>query len=329
MNSVGTDRVLSDGLKENPLSPEAMDRIRRATEAEWRAKYVPRARRRWPYAAAASLFAAIALGAIAYLRIPSDGGAGELAAHLIRFEAPGVVETRAWRRAEALTEGAVLRAGHRYRAAGPALLELEGGGNLRLAAGSTIEIVAKADFRLEQGEFYVDIPPGSRSNASFVARTPAGEFRHEGTQFALAVSHGETRLRVREGSVHSTVADGESTVEAGKEVVFTNGLRTAERAIDPSGKDWDWTTETTPDFNIDNRPLGEFLNWVARECGRKLVLADNQSRTMVATIRMHGSVQGLTPLQALSAVMAATELRYDLPDGQLLVSFAGEDEPRK
>jgi hypothetical protein len=29
-------------------------------------------------------------------------------------------------------------------------------------------------------------------------------------------------------------------------------------------------------------------------------------------------------MQALSAVMAATELRYDLPAGQVRVSFAGE-----
>ena len=36
--------------------------------------------------------------------------------------------------------------------------------------------------------------------------TPAGEFRHVGTQFAVAIVNGMTRLRVREGSVlwHAT-----------------------------------------------------------------------------------------------------------------------------
>ena len=54
-----------------------------------------------------------------------------------------------------------------------------------------------------------------------------------GTQFALAIIQDETRLRVREGSVHWSAADGESTVSAGTEVVFTNGAKdsgTADRS---------------------------------------------------------------------------------------------------
>jgi hypothetical protein len=68
---------------------------------------------------------------------------------------------------------------------------------------------------------------------------------------------------------------------------------------------------------------------VARESGRKLVLADDEARKQSASIRMHGSVHGLTPMQALSAVMATTELRYDLPDGQIRVSFASETRLRR
>jgi ferric-dicitrate binding protein FerR (iron transport regulator) len=132
---------------------------------------------------------------------------------------------------------------------------------------------------------------------------------------------------VREGSVHWLGDGAESTVRAGTEVVFVNGTKTVERPIDTSGKEWDWTAAITPDFEIDNRRLGEFLEWVARESGRKLVLADDLARRKVATIRMHGSVHGLTPMQALSAVMAATELRFDLPEGQIRVSTAGEAPP--
>ena len=67
---------------------------------------------------------------------------------------------------------------------------------------------------------------------------------------------------------------------------------------------------------------------MARESGRKLVVADDQARKKVATIRMHGSVHGLAPMQALSAVMAATELRFDLPDGLIRISMASESAPR-
>jgi ferric-dicitrate binding protein FerR (iron transport regulator) len=323
------ERVLRTGLHVSPLSPDAMSRIRAATEAEWRAN-IERAPRRWlRHATAASFFVVAALGGWYFMGPAGHQDRGELAAHLVRVGAPGVVEEHLLRADTAVNEGAVLRTGRTYEAIGPALIDLDGGGNLRLAPGSEFEILAKDDIRLESGEMYVDIPPDIVASSAFIARTTAGEFRHVGTQFALAMIQGDTRLRVREGSVHWLAASGESTVKAGTEVVFADGAKAAERPVATSGTAWDWTAQTTPDFEIDNRPLGEFLQWVARESGRKLVLADDQARKQAANIRMHGSVHGLTPMQALSAVMATTELRYDLPDGQIRVSFASETPARR
>ena len=324
------ERLLREGLRVNPLTPEAMARIRAATEAEWGASVAAERRpRRWRIAIAASVLLALTVGAFFAIDARMVGEhASELSAHIVRVESPGIVEVHSLRRATPVPAGAMLRSGERYRAAGQALLALESGGNLRVAAGSEFEILAKDDYRLDRGELYVDIPPGTHAGSAFIARTAAGEFRHLGTQFALAVDHDETRLRVREGSVRWRANAGESTVEAGNEVVFSGIGKTAERPIDTSGTAWDWTTLSTPDFEIEGRPLEEFLEWVARESGRKLVLADDQARKEVGTIRMHGSVRGLAPLQALSAVMAATELRYDLPDGQIRVSFAGDAAPR-
>ena len=61
-----------------------------------------------------------------------------------------------------------------------------------------------------------------------------------------------------------------------------------------------------------------------RETGRKLVISDEATRQQVATIRMHGNVHGLEPLQALKAVMASTSLKLELPEGAIRVSFASE-----
>lgn len=328
-NESEEEYALRTGLQVNPLSPEAMARIRVAADAEWRAN-IERSRRRWTrYAAAAGVFVVAVLGGFYFTGTGGRPDRGELAAHLVRFEDPGVVEEHLLRADRALGEGAVLRSGRTYRVIGQALVDLDGGGNLRMARGSEFEILAKDDVRLESGEMYVDIPPATRASSAFIARTEAGAFRHVGTQFALAVTRGETRLRVREGSVHWLAADGESTVKAGTEVVFSKGAKAAERPVGTSDQDWDWTAKTTPDFEIDDRPLGEFLEWVARESGRKLVLADDEARKQAAKVHMHGSVHGLTPMQALSAVMATTQLRYDLPDGQIRVSFASETTRHK
>lgn len=325
------EQVLRDNLRVHALSPEAMARIRRATEAEWRAEHVaPASRRGWMPFAAAAVFALIALSSLLVLRINDQSThSGLPLAQLVRATAPGVVELKSWWRQSAVTTGAELRAGQRFEARGDSLLDLLGGGNLRLAHGSSFEVLASNAVRLESGEMYVDIPPGSRQARSFIAVTDAGEFRHVGTQFALAVDDGATRLRVREGRVQWQAADSESMVEAGTEVTIDRNQVVTRREVASSGAHWTWAESMTPDVDIEDKPLAEFLDWVARETGRKLVIADDAALQQVQTIRMHGNVRGLEPLKALEAIMASTSLRLDLPAGTIRVSFAGESTTRR
>jgi ferric-dicitrate binding protein FerR (iron transport regulator) len=132
---------------------------------------------------------------------------------------------------------------------------------------------------------------------------------------------------VREGSVAWAAARGGSTVNAGTEVLIDRNQRVTRSELDASGNAWSWTATMAPDVDIEGRPLSEFLDWVARETGRRLVIADEATRQQVATINMHGSVDGLAPMDALYAVMASTSLRFDLPAGAIRVSFASESTP--
>jgi ferric-dicitrate binding protein FerR (iron transport regulator) len=154
--------------------------------------------------------------------------------------------------------------------------------------------------------------------------TPAGEFRHIGTQFGVAIVNGATRLRVREGSVIWRASDGESTVDAGTEVLIDRSRRVTRRPVSTAGRDWAWAETLAPDVEIENRPLQEFLEWFSRETGRKLVMNDDAARRQVADIRMHGNVHGLTAMEALTAVMSATTLRFELPEGMIRVSSGRE-----
>ena len=91
-----------------------------------------------------------------------------------------------------------------------------------------------------------------------------------------------------------------------------------------AGREWAWAETLAPDIEIEDRPLQEFLVWFSRETGRKLELANDAVREQTTTIRMHGDVRGLTAMEALSAVMAATTLRFELPEGVIRVSSAGD-----
>jgi len=321
----GAERALREGLRTSALSPEAMQRIRAATQAEWRANVQApapaRARSRWlPAAAAASVLMLAA--AIGWNVFYANAGSGAVLGTLARSDSPGIVEPHYLRSDVSLASGAPLRAGPAFEVRGDSLVTLAGGGNLRLARGSSIEVIAANAVKLGRGELYVDIPPGSRGSDRFMVVTPAGEFRHVGTQFAVALVNGVTRLRVREGSVQWHATDGDSTVDAGTEVTIDSHRTVTRQPIATSGREWVWAESMAPDIEIENRPLQEFLVWFSRETGRKLVLADDAVRHQTATIRMHGNVHGLTAMEALTAVMSATTLRFELPEGVIRVSSA-------
>ena len=334
------DRALREGLRTPGLSAEAIQRIRQATQQEWRAvtqaeSAVPttadtsrpsRPNRRWLSLAAAASVAVIAgvLGWNSFLANPANDGA--VVGQLARFEAPGVVESRFLRSDQFLAQGASLHTGQSLDVRGDSLIQLAGGGNLRVARASSFAVVAANAVKLERGELYVDIPPGSRGSDRFMVVTPAGEFRHVGTQFAVAIVNGSTRLRVREGSVLWHATEGDSTVSAGTEVVIDSRRTVTRRPIPTAGREWAWAESMAPDFEIENRPVMDFLVWFSRETGRKLELADEEARKQAATILMHGNVHGMTTMEALSAVMAATTLRFELPEGAIRVSSARDSK---
>lgn len=323
MSDLDDEEILRSNLQVPALSPEALARIRRATEAEWRAQAGGPPRRLWIARAAVAAGAVLAL-IVAWQFWMEGAAVREPFASLARTEAAGVMELHVLWRGTPVGVGSTLRSGGDFEARGGSLLALRGGGNVRLAPDSKFEVISANAVRLERGEMYVDIPPGAHADASFVALTNAGEFHHLGTQFAIAVVDGATRLRVREGRVQWRAPDGDSTVPAGTEVLIDRDSNVTRTVVDSAGPHWSWTETMAPEIDIENRPLAEFLEWVARETGRKLVIADERARLQVDTIRTHGNVRGLPPMQALDAVMASTSLRFDLPAGVIRVSFAGE-----
>ena len=322
MSAGDEESVLRENLHVPALSPEALARIRRATEAEWRAQ-VGTPRRQWIPRVAAAAVALMALSAVWQFWMRS-ADIPEPMGRLVRTDGAGVIRVQPLWRDVAVTLGGDLRAGSDYQVRAASLLALRGGGNVRVAPGSALEVLSANSVRLDSGELYVDIPPGQHADSSFVAITSAGEFRHVGTQFSLAVADGATRLRVREGRVEWHAPDGNSMVPAGTEILVDRDRHVTRGEIGAADQSWAWTEISAPDIDIENRPLTEFLDWVSRETGRKLVYADDDTRRQVESIRTHGNVHGLPPTQALKAVMASTSLGFDLPAGAIRVSFAGD-----
>jgi hypothetical protein len=135
------------------------------------------------------------------------------------------------------------------------------------------------------------------------------------------------RLRVREGRVEWHARTGGFEHGGIGEQLMIAGDGTVERQAMPLyGEDWDWAAATAPGIEIEGLPLARFLSWAGRELGREIVYATPATAADVADIVVHGSIAGLTPGQALQAVLATTSVRGVITDGRIIV---GSDGPAR
>jgi ferric-dicitrate binding protein FerR (iron transport regulator) len=194
--------------------------------------------------------------------------------------------------------------------------------SLRLDHHTRIAFIDSRRIEVLSGAVYVDsgIAPGARRELFLV--TPAGAVRHVGTQYEVRLVSGGTRIRVREGRVELSGSTGSSEqLSAGEQLfVARDGGHRREPAL-AHGDDWSWIGEVAAPFEIEGRPLREFLDWFARETGSSIVFADPQAETEAATAVLHGSISGLRPDEALQVVLPTTRLRGTLRDGNLLIEM--------
>ncbi|MEQ9003570.1 MAG: FecR family protein [Pseudomonadales bacterium] len=195
------------------------------------------------------------------------------------------------------------------------------GAEVRLDADTSVRVELDA-LQLEAGRVYVDTAPGEARSLRVV--TPAGNFRHAGTQFLVAVEGDRVMGAVREGTIHFRHADGEVALTADATTarqltVDADGLR--EAALPRQGGPWSWVTKTAPGMSLAGSSADEALRWAARELGLTLVYADNGSARLAEAVRMAGSRAPVSPEEALQVVAQAAGLEVSAqPDGRLRVA---------
>ena len=309
------ERTLEEGLAHSPLTDDAYTRIHAAVAAEWRREVASRRpRHRW-FAIAAGLAAVTVIGASLlqiFARAPTLG-------IVARVDTGALVALHGILPDRLLETRAALRVGTVLVASAPVLVDLQGGGTLRIAGGSRLEVTAADEVSLDKGEVYMDFSPELHRVSAFVVRTPLGLVEHLGTQFDVAVGN-ELRIRVREGSIRLRRGGQTETAGAGTELVIPRVGQTRQQPIATHGPEWSWVEALEPDFPIEDRKLSEFLQWAARETGRQVSFLDEPARALAERTRLHGSIQGLSVTQALETVLATTSLRYNFEQGRIEVS---------
>jgi len=220
-------------------------------------------------------------------------------------------------------DGAAVRAGETLTTGpgGRVAVTLPGGVSARLDSDSRVTFASAGRVEIESGALYVDAGRAGAATAAFEVVTPAGALHHLGTQYEVRLLGPEVRVRVREGRVElSNGGDTASRGSAGEQLTFgPNGA--VERGTTPLfGESWDWVAAATPGLDIDGHSLAEFLAWAGRELGCSVVFASAETEGEAASIIVHGSIAGLTPAQALDAVLATTRLQAYIDDGHIVIS---------
>lgn len=314
------------GPRDQP-SPEMTAEVRAAVAAEWRVAAAARqpAKRRsvQPWLALAASVAAIAIAV--GIALPRWNGGDVAVATVARVD--GTVEVRhsdanGW---QPLAAGATVAEADAVRtsSAGRVALHREDGLEIRLDAATQLAFDDAGHASLTDGRVYVDAGAPGSGPASFVLRTPQGDVRHLGTQYSAALTDGTLQVAVREGSVAIEHGQPPVIARAGEALLIARDGTVQRTRVAAYGDAWRWAEAVAPPFAIDGRSLDEFLAWAARETGRTVVYASADAAREAERTRLKGSVAGLAPEAAVTAVLASEPaLQHEIANGQIRVTHA-------
>lgn len=323
MDDQDLERLLkSAGARERP--PVEVERaVRAELHAEWtemRRASRERRYRRGGFALAAGLLAA----AVGLWVAVGGTGAPPSAVGTLAFASGEVRERAGWLSGwRAMGGGDVVLAGRTLETGpdGRAAISLPGGVSVRIDHGTRVALAGTDALTLERGTLYVDSGSSLARLAKLRVETPAGSVRHVGTQYELRLLDTGVQLRVREGRVEIRSHGGAVEQGASGEqlVIFGDG-RVQRDATPLNGPSWDWVADAAPAVDLEGMTLARFLAWAGRELGREVAYAPAISEADLAAVVVHGSTEGLTPAEALQAVLATTSFRADLAGERIVIA---------
>lgn len=318
-------------------APFRAARVRTVVETEWRAAVRRRDRRtmlQWVGLAVAASVLIVVSGKWLLPSSPAESNnaangvvnpvvnTNMVVAHLAR--ATGLVtiaenRTDAWRLlgpGAAVNSGAAIRTDAQSRAA----LALAQGQSLRLDMDTLVVFEGDTRVRLERGSVYLD--SGKHGSGGVEVVTPFGTLRDVGTQFEVSLLNSGLRVRVREGQIALMHRDVRVAAARGESVSVTRDGTVTRGSVPISGPEWAWASAAAPLFQLEDASLTDFLDWVSREEGWDWHFADAAARQRGAGVVLHGSIDKLTPAEALDAVLPTCGMAWRLEAGSLIISLA-------
>ncbi|MCB1683958.1 MAG: FecR family protein [Pseudomonadales bacterium] len=182
---------------------------------------------------------------------------------------------------------------------GRVLLELSDGVTVRIDQLSSATFHSGREVWLHRGRIYVD----AAGAGSLQVTTPNASIRDIGTQFEVSLDGERLTIAVREGDVE--VSTSSELIRAGVregmgEMIALDGMTLADRtSIAPTDPHWQWTQSARPLFSLGGRSVAEYLDWVARETGQRLVFESELVRQQAGLQEFFGKGEADTNVEQI------------------------------
>ena len=308
-----------------PLPDSApMARARAAAHDEWMRVVAQRGwgRSWWAFTGVALVTSTLLVATWSFLRPVRPVVRQDQIATIQTMTGSLMVESSSEGRRTVGVRGSALRAGDRIETPRGSRVgvSLAGGIDIRLNE-ATVAILDTANrMTLTTGMVYVDagvVPHPS----GFQIDTSLGTVRHVGTQFEVRLIDSALRVRVREGAIALEAPGARWTSSAGEGLLLLPGRMPERLRIDLSGPDWQWLTDLARPFQIEGARVIPFLDWVSREQGWRWEFEQPAMRRRVEAIVLHGTIEGMTPSEALAAVLPTCGLSFRQDGDRLMIGW--------
>jgi ferric-dicitrate binding protein FerR (iron transport regulator) len=317
-------KLIARAGRRQPAPPAIEASVRAAVHAAWREETAKRSRWRRLSLAAAAAIAALAAGVswqfVQRTEPPSRPAVARLDQTLgtVSVKSPdGTLRAVSTAGTEILAEDGLWTASD-----SGARLHIGDMLELRVAPSSRIAMLDAGRIRLEAGALFVD---SDGVASALTIETPLGEVTHIGTRYQVRVEPDATTVLVRNGRVRVSTPSSTLTADGREKLVLTGAGRIDRSSVAAYGGSWGWVDSLAESIEIDGLTMARFLEWVADETGRELAFADGASADSAASTVLHGSIDGLSPDEALQAVLATTDLSAQFEGARLIVAGRGPD----
>ncbi len=197
--------------------------------------------------------------------------------------------------------------------------------SLRIDENTRIKVDGADQFALLEGRVYADTGQFIYRDGGLQIDTPFGVVSDVGTQFTVSSNDASMDISVREGRVEIFTGSEIHAARMGQRLTLERGEGASVASLDTHDPYWHWIAGLTPAFDTSNKSLLDFLKWAARETGRELRFKSDESRMFAMRTDVHGSVAGLTPDEALLAILSTTSLIYEIESDKIVLAHRTVD----